>query len=50
MSEPDETAVTGLHLIEHDPLATNTHETVVELSDAVFSVLSMSYNVKEVGN
>jgi hypothetical protein len=42
MTEPDEMAITGLQLIKHDPLATNTHEKILELSEAVYEACPRS--------
>jgi hypothetical protein len=41
--EPEETAVARQRLAKHLPASTNTHTTVEELLDAVFSVMSVSY-------
>jgi hypothetical protein len=43
--ESEENAVTRQRLGKHFPAATNTHATVEELLDAVFSMWSLSFQV-----
>jgi hypothetical protein len=43
--EPEETVVARQRLGNHFPAATNTHATVEELMDVVFSMRSVSYQI-----
>jgi hypothetical protein len=43
--EPEETAVAVQQLGKHVPMVTNTHATIEGLLDAVFSMLSVLYQI-----
>jgi hypothetical protein len=44
--EPEEITVAKQQLIKHVPAAVNTHTMIEALLDAVFSVWSMSYQIR----